>query len=419
MLFRSCLALAIAASSYPASAQITDILAMPLKPGPNAKPAASGAAAPPAASAAAIRASAKGSKARARYSASLAALANANEATLRGAKETNVYQQASPSVVLIITENGAGSGVVVTADGKIVTNAHVAEGFDEVGVVFKPKVEGMKLSAADVVVAKVIRRDEVVDLALLQVPALPASAKPLALASLNSIAVGADVHAIGHPVGETWTYTRGIVSQVRRGYDWIDDQGVEHKATVVQTQTPLNPGNSGGPLLDDAMQVVGINSFGGGEGVNFAVSADDVRSLLVRSTDRAARRPRVPTAARTAAANQCETKVLASDRSKDPPGEKKWFDYTCDGKIDGMILAPDDPAQPEYLSLDNDGNGKPDEFVVDVDRDGARDYSAYDTDEDGKMDLLGYYRPGEDAPFRFARYSDDDGLAELAPKKKP
>ena len=419
MLFRSCLALALAVSFYPAPAQITDILAMPLKPGPNARPASSGAT-PPAASAAAIRGSAKGSKARARYSASLAALANASEATLRGAKETNVYQQASPAVVLVITELGLGSGVVVSADGKIVTNAHVVQGSDEVGVVFKPKVEGTKLSDADVVVAKVVRRDEVADLALLQVPALPVNGKPLALGSLSSISVGADVHAIGHPTGEAWTYTRGIVSQVRRGYDWISRDGAEHKATVVQTQTPINPGNSGGPLLNDATEIVGINSFGNeGEGLNFAISSDDVRSFLARATDRLARRPREASAARAAAANECETKILASERSEDPPGEQKWFDYTCDGKIDGMILTPDDAAQPEYYSLDNDGNGKPDEFVVDVDRDGAPDYSAYDTDEDGKMDLLGYYRPGEDAPFRFARYSDEDELAGLAPKKRP
>ena len=84
-----------------------------------------------------------------------------------------------------------------------------------------------------------------------------------------------------------------------------------------------------------------------------------------------------------------------------------------------MILTPDDAAQPQYYSLDNDGNGNPDEFVVDIDRDGAPDYSAYDTDEDGKMDLLGYYRPGEDVPFRFARYSDENDLAGLAPKKRP
>lgn len=415
MLFRSCLALAIAVSSYPAPAQITDIFAMSLKPGAKAKPAASGAAALPAASAAAIRRSGRGLKARARYSASLGALANASEATLRGAKETNVYQQASPAVVLVITELGLGSGVVVSADGKIVTNAHVVDGSDEVGVVFKPKVEGVKLSDADVVMAKVVRRDEVTDLALLQVPALPASAKPLALGSLSSIPVGADVHAVGHPTGEAWTYTRGIVSQVRRGYDWISRDGAEHKATVVQTQTPINPGNSGGPLLNDATEVVGINSFGNeGEGLNFAISSDDVRSFLARTTDRIARRPIAPTAARAAAAKECDMKVLDTERTEDPPGEKRWIDLTCDGEIDGVVMLLDDPKEPLFVVIDNDGNGIVDEMMVDVERDGQFEYSAYDTDENRKMDLVGYYRPGEDDPYQYARLSKDDALPGLA-----
>lgn len=414
MLFRSCLALAIAVSSYPASAQITDILGKPLKPGANARPAGSGAALP-AASTAAIGGSAKGAKARARYSASLAALANAGEPTLRGAKEANVYQQASPAVVLVITELGLGSGVVVSADGKIVTNAHVVAGSDEVGVVFKPTAEGVKLSDADVVVAKVLRRDEVADLALLQVPALPANGKPLALGNLSSIPVGADVHAIGHPTGEAWTYTRGIVSQVRRGYDWISRDGAEHMATVVQTQTPINPGNSGGPLLNDATEIVGINSFGNeGEGLNFAISSDDVRSFLARTSDRLARRPIAPTAARAAAAKECDIEVLETERTEDPPGEKRWIDLTCDGKIDGVIMLVDDPKEPLFTLIDNDGNGIVDEMMVDVERDGQFEFSAYDTDEDRKMDLIGYYRPGEDDPYRYARLSKDDALPGLA-----
>jgi hypothetical protein len=317
--------------------------------------------------------------------------------------------------VLVITELGLGSGVVVAADGKIVTNAHVVEGADKVGVVFKPKVEGTKLSEADVVMAKVVHRDEVADLALLQVPALPANGKPLALGSLSSIPVGADVHAIGHPIGEAWTYTRGIVSQVRRGYDWISQDGAEHKATVVQTQTPINPGNSGGPLLNDAIEVVGINSFGNeGEGLNFAISADDVRSFLARTADRMTQRPRAPSAARAAAAKQCEMKILETERSEDPAGEKRWLDFTCDGEVDGVMMVPDDAKEPQFYVIDNDGNGKADEVLLDRDRDGAAEFSAYDTDEDGKWDLVGYYRPGEDDPYRYARLSKDDALPGLA-----
>ena len=58
---------------------------------------------------------------------------------------------------------------------------------------------------------------------------------------MSEAQVGADVHAIGHPQGQTWTYTKGLISQVRPDYQWGP-----HKADVIQTQTPINPGNSGG-----------------------------------------------------------------------------------------------------------------------------------------------------------------------------
>jgi S1-C subfamily serine protease len=83
---------------------------------------------------------------------------------------------------------------------------------------------------------------------------------PLEISS-EDIEVGADVRAIGHPKGEEWTYTKGIVSSVRPDYEWSGEPGESHRATVIQTQTPINPGNSGGPLLSDEGKIVGVNSF--------------------------------------------------------------------------------------------------------------------------------------------------------------
>ena len=112
--------------------------------------------------------------------------------------------------------------------------------------------------------------------------------KPLAIGDTGKLQVGADVHAIGHPTGQAWTYTRGIVSQIRRDYAWKAGRQVQHKATVIQTQTPINPGNSGGPLLDDGLASGRHQQLqrAKAEGLNFAVSAEDVKAFLARKDDR-------------------------------------------------------------------------------------------------------------------------------------
>lgn len=326
------------------------------------------------------------------YARTLDGLQPEGRATRRGAKESRVYQQASPAVVLIVTDDGLGSGVLISPDGLIVTNLHVVGREAEVGVVFKPRVEGAKAGDADVHRAKVLRRDEVTDLALIQVSEVPSHAKPLTIAPTATVEVGSDVHAIGHPTGEAWTYTRGIVSQVRRDYVWR-----KHKATVIQTQTPINPGNSGGPLLDDNLQVIGINSFKSeGEGLNFAVSAEDVNTFLAMKTDR------VSTAA-DAEAEACEAKVVSQRRDAKKKQTIALMDDTCDGKPDYTFVSPDDKAEPEFLYFDEDGDGVVDTMLLDVDRDGKIDESMHDTDNDGLPDMQGFYRNGENEPYRYER----------------
>ena len=110
--------------------------------------------------------------------------------------------------------------------------------------------------------AKVIKTDPKIDLALIQLINPPRSMAHIALGKIPD--VGSDVHAIGHPYGEDWTYTKGYVSQIRNNYDWdyydrdsSDEDPVitsSHNSSVIQTQTPINPGNSGGPLLNPRRQ---------------------------------------------------------------------------------------------------------------------------------------------------------------------
>lgn len=393
--------LALMAASYAWAGPPEAYLGGSLARGGGAKPAASRASAALALAGATADDPAVGAYARA-----LGGLAGQTRATTRGAKESEVYRQAAASVLLIVTDKALGSGILISADGQIVTNLHVVEGFEEVGVIFKPAQEGADLAKADVHRARVLRRDEVADLALIQVSELPAHVKPIAISVGGGLEVGSDVHAIGHPTGEAWTYTRGIVSQIRRDYAWTTEDRLKHQANVIQTQTPINPGNSGGPLIDDNLQVVGVNSFKGeGEGLNFAVSAEDVRAFLARTGDRVADRiGKAPT--RTATDGKaCKSEALEERPSKEPVGTEFLIDTDCDGKGDYVSIIPDSAREPIVVMLDSDGDGKLDTVIFDKGHDGHPDSALYDTDNDGKFDLEGKYRRGESEPYRFERIS--------------
>jgi S1-C subfamily serine protease len=323
---------------------------------------------------------------------------------LRGAREVAVYAQVSPSVVLILNGDTLGSGTLLDTSGVILTNWHVVAGASIVGVIFKPATEGAELTKSQVVQARVTRIDQIADLALIKVSYVPPQAHPARLAVGVDIQIGDDVHAIGHPTGEAWTYTRGIVSQIRRNYQWTAEDHLQHRADVVQTQTPINPGNSGGPLLNNAGDIVGVNSFKGeGEGLNFAVSSSAVSTLLNSASDRMAQR--VGASTKAVATKECGPKKVKNWRMSDPPGTATSYDLNCTNVVDMITQTPDDPSEPVLWLLDTKHRGKVDVILFDTDRDGYPDYALYDTTGSGKPDLIGYFHDREVEPYRVEKYS--------------
>jgi serine protease Do len=146
-------------------------------------------------------------------------------------------------------EVGAGSGVIITSDGYILTNNHVVAGAKKSGV----KVQ---LSDTREFRAKVIGTDKYTDLAVLKIDAnnIPIAA----LGNSEEVEVGHIVFAIGAPLGLKSTMTQGIVSALGRNIGIIGDEyGIEN---FIQTDAAVNPGNSGGPLVDILGQVIGINT---------------------------------------------------------------------------------------------------------------------------------------------------------------
>ena len=321
-------------------------------------------------------------------------------ATTRSAKDAEIYRTISPSVVLILTKTGLGSSSLIGASGEVITNYHVVKGYSDVAVVFKPTVEGQQPPRDDMKLGHVVKYDEITDLALIKVVEIPAGRKLVRLGDASDIGVGVDVHAIGHPTGEAWTYTTGVISQYRMGYEWTTDK-VKHKADIIQTQTPINPGNSGGPLISDAGTLIGINSFKvQGEGLNFAISVDDVRKLLARQGSRSAQASQPP---RTKSA--CLVKEISRSRNKNNDATIVGYDTNCSGKVNADFIVPDNKTEPYIMRVDRNGDGKADVMYFDFQRRGKWDLSFWDENYDGRWTLVGYHPDGSLTPSRFESYA--------------
>jgi Do/DeqQ family serine protease len=168
-------------------------------------------------------------------------------------------------------QRSLGSGVLVAADGTIITNHHVIENADEVTVVLADRREFE---------AKILRSDQRTDLAVLKIDAKGERLPFLELRDSDELEVGDLVLAIGNPFGVGQTVTSGIVSALAR-----TGVGVTDFRSFIQTDAAINPGNSGGPLISLDGRLVGINTAifsrsGGSIGIGFAIPSLMVRTVL-------------------------------------------------------------------------------------------------------------------------------------------
>jgi S1-C subfamily serine protease len=173
-------------------------------------------------------------------------------------------------------QRGLGSGFVIDKSGHIVTNLHVVQGADEVEVSFS---NGEEMDAS------VVGDDESTDIALLKVEADSRALRPLSLGNSDTLRVGDEVVAIGNPLGYERTMTAGIVSALGRVIEAPNQFSIDE---VIQTDAPINTGNSGGPLLNADGDVVGVNTqiaTAGGPGnigIGFAVPINTVKDVVAQ-----------------------------------------------------------------------------------------------------------------------------------------
>ncbi|MDD5012236.1 MAG: trypsin-like peptidase domain-containing protein [Candidatus Nanoarchaeia archaeon] len=177
---------------------------------------------------------------------------------------SGIIEGAIKSVVTVRTDISQGSGFIIADGGYIVTNAHVMTGAAAAGVITYDE----KLHA----VTK-IGEDTAMDITLLRI--IDESYSPLQLGDSNDVQVGEKVIAIGNPLGLQFSVSEGIVSAIHR-------QGENGLEAYIQTDAALNPGNSGGPLIDSSGKVIGINNFkvGGGESLGFALESNYIKQTV-------------------------------------------------------------------------------------------------------------------------------------------
>src|ERR1035438_8605090 len=187
-------------------------------------------------------------------------------------------QKTSTDTALFEPQEAIGSGVILTADGYIVTNSHVVQGARKIRV----RLPGLEAPGPDgskphgPVSAKLVGLDRQSDIAVLKIDATDLPALPFA--DSDELKQGQVVFAFGSPQGLENSVTMGVVSAIAR------QVSEDNPTTYVQTDAPINPGNSGGPLVDVDGRVVGIDTFilsesGGSEGLGFAIPSNVVRNI--------------------------------------------------------------------------------------------------------------------------------------------
>jgi len=196
-----------------------------------------------------------------------------------------IYQKYSPGVVNVTTtsytydifyravpQSGMGSGAVIDTQGHIVTNYHVVRDAEQIQVTLPDKSKHA---------AKIVGSDPNNDLAVIQIDVPRGGLTPIPVGTSKGLQVGQKVLAIGNPFGLDRTLTTGIISSLGRS---IESENGRIIQDMIQTDAAINHGNSGGPLLNNQGQIIGINSAilspsDSSAGIGFAIPADTVRRI--------------------------------------------------------------------------------------------------------------------------------------------
>ena len=346
----------------------------------------------------------------------------------------NIYKNNAEAVVYIGNkkEGGMGTGSIISKNGEIITNWHVVGDAKKLHIWLLP--DNPEVMTDDKIlwtkpnfIGTVINRNKRKDLALVKIEGLPKNIKVIRFGKTDNVPIGSTVYSIGHPKGEAWSFNSGMVTQIRPNYQWNYENSY-HSANIIQHEVPTNPGNSGGPLLDEKGLMVGVNSFMRGDDselINFSVSIEEVESFLKEEIKedkpeyiKKKKKPTYITKKCKEKNKYLQKKCKKEQSSKPGDGIKKtypnaivgdannngiedtWYvdenkngkidtafvDDDEDGIIEAIMLDENENQVWEILTVDEDLNGYPDILLMDRDEDGKADVIAYDYNEDGEWD---------------------------------
>jgi len=356
---------------------------------------------------------------------SLRSLGQPQIAAAQSEEDTNVqvYQSASPAVVTIDTQFGTGSGVIVSSDGLILTNAHVVDGSDTVKVIlsdrqtYEGRVIGYGENGADLAAIRIQGQN---------LPKVDLATGP--------VQVGQRAFAIGNPFGRfEGTFTIGIVSRI------------DTANGLIQTDAAINPGNSGGPLLNSRGELIGINTAiftprrsapgvpdgpAGNIGIGFAITIDQVNDFLAAIRNGSApsvaqQSPFLMRADRPAqriALNGSSIRGQLTRDSEVLPADNSYYDaYSFEGRSGQQIsVEMSSTTVDSYLVLLSP-QGR--DLIQDDDSGGNRDAKlVFTLPEDGTYTILAHsYGARETGPYdlRLAEGSNTNDAAALPVSRPP
>ena len=305
----------------------------------------------------------------------------------RGASGAKIFKNNAPITTIIYSSSAVdnemlGSGILVSNDGHIITNYHVIANEDNtyfnsalvVGFCTATKFDPQKSKTN--IFAEVLSYNKEKDLALIKISKEAVKDKiPVDIAtSYDDVEIATTSHAIGNPNFEMCSYTDGKISQIR-DKEWSYDETYQNlSAEVIQTNTEIDSGNSGGPLFNDNGKLIGINTFGTPDTeINFAISFNEVRKFLSN----------LPVIQKRDLDPNCSLRNVPT--IEDTGGEwiMERYDRNCDDYLETIVWKKQNSDIAEYIYIDSNNSTYDD---IRVQREYGDLVFYYDEDEDGEFD---------------------------------